>query len=237
MVNTKITRLIMRLILLRHEERDPSDCSFSSMLTERGVKSANTTLKQQLQKYTEDSTNLIIFSSPFVRCLETILPYVKEKRSLVNLDYSLMESLFPDENGKYPKKYVNLKTPPLSQLFADVPESEQCTNPVYPSLVTNSISMCTTEEQLNERILKFIEKRIKPIFQLYNNPTSTILICTHQRVVQTIGPLIYNYFTNEPYYTKTHDDFKPVMGSFYVYDSKSSQVAKKVVPLEYELNH
>lgn len=227
----------MRLILLRHEARDSSDCSFSSRLTQKGIESANTILKRELKKYTKDSSKLVIFSSPFIRCLETILPYIKEKKSLIDCDYSIMESLFPDKNGKYPEKYINIATPHLSQLFEELPESEQYINQKYPSLINNSISMCTTDEQLNKRTLDFLKKRVIPIFKFYNNPQSTILICTHQRVIQTIGPLIYNYFTNNSYNTDTSDDFKIDMGSFYIYDSNSSQIVSKVVPLECEPSH
>lgn len=234
----------MRLILLRHEARDLSSCAFDSRLTEKGNHSATTVLKQQLQEYTKDSTKLVVFSSPFVRCLETILPYIRETKNTIDCDYSLMESLFPNSQGKYPSKYVDLHTPPLTRLYAELPESYKHVNQGYLSLMENSKSMCTTELELNQRLTNFLEKRVIPVFRLYNEPKSTILICTHQRVVQNMGPLIYKYFTqntsnedNEGDINYPMDNFTPEMGSFYVFDSTSSQIVEKVVPSECDPDH
>ena len=62
----------MLLYLLRHEER-PDDPSFLTELTENGKQRANTSLKQKLD-FTDFTT---IYSSSFIRVLQTIQPYLK----------------------------------------------------------------------------------------------------------------------------------------------------------------
>ena len=75
----------MKLYILRHEDRT-QDCSFFSPLTLVGLNNSKK-LAEHLKK---ENINLI-FSSPFIRTLQTVQPYVKETKISINLEYSLSE--------------------------------------------------------------------------------------------------------------------------------------------------
>ena len=67
----------MKIILLRHEERY-SDIGFFSNLTERGIENSCLFLPPKLKKLNID----VIFSSPFVRTIQTIYPYCNKYNKL-----------------------------------------------------------------------------------------------------------------------------------------------------------
>ena len=98
----------MKIILLRHEERY-LDIGFYSNLTDKGVINS-CLLGNTLNKYDID----IVFSSPFIRTLQTIYPFIMKNnyQKKVNCEYTITEH--PDYS-KYMsiddinKKYI-LKT-------------------------------------------------------------------------------------------------------------------------------
>ena len=63
----------MRLYILRHEDR-PEDCSFFTPLSEQGLINSN-----KLTTILEKCKINYIISSPFIRTLQTIVPYAKKK--------------------------------------------------------------------------------------------------------------------------------------------------------------
>ena len=75
----------MKIYILRHEDRT-SDCSFFSPLTELGLNNSNK-LISVLEKLNID----IIFSSPFIRTLLTVKPYVLTHNKYINIEYGLSE--------------------------------------------------------------------------------------------------------------------------------------------------
>jgi phosphohistidine phosphatase SixA len=78
----------MKLILLRHEERG-IDVGFNSNLTEKGIINSCTVLPDKLNALKID----IIFSSPFIRTLQTIYPYSNLYNKKINIEYGLYEYL------------------------------------------------------------------------------------------------------------------------------------------------
>lgn len=86
----------MKLYLLRHEKRDIRNPTFYSTLLKSGLEDAEK-LKFILEKINID----LIFSSPFIRVLQTIKPYCDMKNMNVNIEYSLYEQIANHINVDY----------------------------------------------------------------------------------------------------------------------------------------
>lgn len=76
------------LYLLRHEQRG-NDVSFGADLTMTGYTNAQNLLRPQLESLNID----VIYSSPFVRTLQTVRPFCDKSNLKVNLEWSLAEPL------------------------------------------------------------------------------------------------------------------------------------------------
>ena len=81
----------MRLFILRHEERPDNQGSFRTELTNIGKENA-IKLVTKLKELNID----VIYSSPYIRTLQTIMPYAKERDIMVKVDYSLHEYITLD---------------------------------------------------------------------------------------------------------------------------------------------
>ena len=77
----------MIIYILRHEDRT-KDATFFSPLTEEGLANSNT-LKETLKMINIDQ----IYSSPFIRTLQTAFPYSNESNIKIKVDYSLGEKI------------------------------------------------------------------------------------------------------------------------------------------------
>ena len=75
----------MKIYILRHEDKT-MDTSFFSPLTREGIKNSI-----KLIDILKEEEIDIVFSSPFIRTLQTIYPYCKEKDININIDYSISE--------------------------------------------------------------------------------------------------------------------------------------------------
>ena len=80
----------MTIYLLRHEKRDINDPTFYSHLLKSGRADAEN-LKYEIEQLNID----IIFSSPFIRTLQTIEPYCFYKKQKVNIENGLYEHISP----------------------------------------------------------------------------------------------------------------------------------------------
>jgi len=80
----------MKIYILRHENRT-QDCSFFSPLTELGLNNSN-----KLISLLNDLNINIIYSSPFIRTLQTIKPYILYNKKNINIEYGLSEIHHPD---------------------------------------------------------------------------------------------------------------------------------------------
>jgi len=162
----------MKIFILRHEDRT-QDATFFSPLTVKGHTKAN-----QLAHTLKDLKINKIYSSPFIRTLQTINPYIellknKNKNLKINIDYSLSEIQHPHiippksyqitipeyiaKNFNYNEKYNSIIEP----TDFDYPENESC---------------------VKKRVKKFIMKLIDE----YLSKDVNILIVTHQIVCNTI---------------------------------------------------
>ncbi len=102
----------MKIILLRHGERDINNPLFFSKLTDEGMIKSKLLVKE-LNKYNINT----IYASPFLRVLQTIYPYCKSNNINVNVNNLLYESMddikFNDNNSHFnykdlPNKYIEI---------------------------------------------------------------------------------------------------------------------------------
>ncbi len=73
-------------VLLRHSDRDELALDFFAQLNQKGYEKART-LVYPLKQYNID----YILSSPFIRTLETVVPYAADTGTLINPEYGLYE--------------------------------------------------------------------------------------------------------------------------------------------------
>ncbi len=176
----------MKIILLRHEERG-IDVGFNSNLTEHGIINSCNILPFKLNKLNID----IIFSSPFIRTLQTIYPYSNLYNKKVNIEYGLYEYLH-NPYFLLGKWYYTIDD------ITDI-DLKSIINYNYNSVLKKS-DFSVLEDQND------LEKRIKKFFDyLYNNyKNNTILLVTHKGVINKIKDM---------YLRKTDSDEHFDMGS------------------------
>lgn len=182
----------MKIILLRHEKRG-NDIGFHSHLTDEGF--INTyLLKEYLYKLNID----YIFSSPFIRTLETIYPYCNKYNKKVNLEYSLYE-------------YIHNPYFLLIKWYNTINDINSLDDQYLKSIINNKyisisnkedICILENEENLERRIIKFFNYLNK------NYKNKTILIVSHKGVLNKIKDI---------YFKKTEMDDEFEMGKFEIY--------------------
>jgi 2,3-bisphosphoglycerate-dependent phosphoglycerate mutase len=180
----------MKLILLRHEERS-SDIGFFSELTEKGIIMSNI-LPNKLKQFNIDA----VFSSPFIRTLQTIYPYSKKNNKKINIEYGLYEYLhnpyFFLSNWYYTINDINDKD--LNSII----------NYNYNSIIKLE-DFLVLEDDIN------LQNRIIIFFNYLNSNYSnkTVLLVTHKGVINKIKNI---------YIRQTNMDEEFEMGHFEVYD-------------------
>jgi len=180
----------MKIILLRHEERG-YDIGFNSELTDNGIINSFL-LTNKLNKYNID----IIFSSPFIRTLQTIYPYAIKHNILINLDYCLYEYIH-NPYFLLIKWYYNINE-------INDRDLQTIINKKYISIGNiDDFSILENEFELSNRLIKFFNYLKKN----YNN--KTVLIVSHKGVINKIKDL---------YVKKTDMDEEFDMGHFEVYE-------------------
>jgi broad specificity phosphatase PhoE len=180
----------MKIILLRHEERY-SDIGFFSNLTENGILNSYN-LSTQLKQYNIDH----IFSSPFIRTIQTIFPYCYKYDEKINIEYGLYEYI----HNLYfllGQWYYNIKDIKDNDLHLII-------NKKYKTIVTkDDFTILEIEEDLEKRVKKFIDY----LKENYND--KTILLVSHMGVINKIKDLYVKK-------TDMRDLFK--MGHYEIYN-------------------
>lgn len=85
----------MPLYALRHEEREVMDATFDSMLTVTGRARAAGDLVRVLESLRPDA----VYSSPYPRCVQTVLPFCWKSSTPLAVDASLAEYLHGSGEG------------------------------------------------------------------------------------------------------------------------------------------
>lgn len=167
----------MKIYILRHEDRT-QDCSFFSPLTLNGLENA----EKLIDTLKECNINKI-YSSPFIRTLQTIYPYCTSTNKIINIEYGLSELHHQDI---ITKNAVGISLPTyLAEAF--------CYNPEYTTVVKPSeIKYPEKEIDILPRVKKVLKKIITQNYKTNNN----IVIVSHQAICIAILKLV-NKFSNE----------------------------------------
>jgi len=167
----------MKIFILRHEDRT-MDATFFSPLTVNGHQNSI-----NLIKYLDKININKIYSSPFIRTLQTIHPYVKEKKIKINLEHSLCEIQHPHLIQEKSYK-ISLPTY-IAETFNY--------NPRYKSfLQSENLEYPENENIVKSRVKNFLKKIINE--NLENN--INILLVTHQIVCNIILQIVSKEFEN-----------------------------------------
>jgi broad specificity phosphatase PhoE len=153
----------MKIYILRHEDRT-MDGTFFSPLTQDGLDNS-----VKLNKILNDCKIDTIYSSPFIRTLQTVLPYTKHKKLKINLEHSLAEIQHPH---LIPVKSYQINLPLyIAEQFEY--------NPNYTSYLDPSNHVYPEDEKcVASRVKKFVSKMVKE----KADRNDTILLVTHQIV-------------------------------------------------------
>ena len=157
----------MKLYILRHEDRT-QDATMFSPLTKEGLKNS-LNLVDTLQDLEID----YIYSSPFIRTLQTVHPFVKSRNKKINLEYGLQEIQHP---SLIPENSYTVSLPIY------ICESFNY-NPKYRSTLEPENNKYPEDEQMvSNRVKKVLSKIMNEHLTSKNN----ILIVTHQVVCNAI---------------------------------------------------
>jgi broad specificity phosphatase PhoE len=157
----------MKLYILRHEDRT-QDATMFSPLTKEGLKNS-VNLVDTLQDLEID----LIYSSPFIRTLQTVHPFAKSRNKKINLEYGLQEiqhpSLIPENSHTVSLPIYICESFNYNPKYRSTLEPE---NNKYPE----------DEQMVTNRVKKVLSKIMNDHLTTKNN----ILIVTHQVVCNAI---------------------------------------------------
>jgi 2,3-bisphosphoglycerate-dependent phosphoglycerate mutase len=161
----------MKLYILRHEDRT-QDCSFFAPLTKEGLNNA-----EKLADIINNHKIDLIFSSPFIRTLQTIRPYLKKTNKMANIEYSLSEIHHEDI---IPKKAYGMYLP---EYLAEAFNYDK----TYNSLIKpTDIKYPEKFQDVEKRLKKFL----KELFITYFNTDKSIILVTHQSLCSSILKIV-----------------------------------------------
>ena len=167
-----------RIILLRHEER-PSDPGFETHLTRHGLNRSKT-IPSRLQ----DTNNVpsLIYSSPFLRCLETIQSVYQSTKADICVENALSEWFLPTE----PEDVKRIRALTDNEIeFYNVQEQ-------YNSITKiTDIPASETQTQLRLRVKTFLQSLLEKNNDSKNisdvdDSSKKILIVSHQSIIEEI---------------------------------------------------
>lgn len=163
----------MPVYILRHEERNLQNPLFDSPLTERGQQNA-LQLVNTLHSLNIDT----IYTSPFLRIVQTIYPYCNSTQQNVCVEHALYESMDSCLFTQYNSSNTWCDLPPHYHHIVQKQYSSICTNvPLYE-----------TFDQVCERVRPFVNY----LMQQYEQSTQNVLLATHKTTANAIRHLIDN---------------------------------------------
>ena len=167
----------MKIIILRHEKRGDSP-DFNSYLTEEGIKNSEL-LVEKCNRLNID----IVYSSPYLRCLQTIKPWCLLKGKKTKVDFSLSEYFDEEWNGD--KKPRKLKEEEIEKYLID--------NNYKGLIDQTSIGDNESESEMIRRCEQFLSF-LKNKFEKTNK---TILIVTHLSILSNLIKLNTNQLIDD----------------------------------------
>ena len=157
----------MGVYFLRHEQRPMDDPSFYTNLTVEGLYNA-----KNLASVLKKNNITKIYCSPFIRCLQTIHPYVKQTKIKVNIDWGIQESFH---------HYIFSKHN-YTELSKDELEFYNYNKDYKSSMKPNVLKYQETLQSIYDRVLNFFVK----IKLDDKNSDENILICTHMGIINML---------------------------------------------------
>ena len=157
------------LYVLRHEQRDLTDPSFDSSLTDSGAMKCeigNVTY-EHLQKANID----VIYCSPFLRCLQTIKHYAAHNNIVVYVDYRLSEFIDHDVFAAYVEPVRKLCAQELEEYNASVVYT-------YDDLIDEFV-WPESKQHLKHRAVDFWDSHAFP-------SDKNILVCSHESTIKEL---------------------------------------------------
>ena len=155
----------MKIYFLRHEDRYKST-TFFTPLTFKGkknaIKLANRLSSLKITK---------VYSSPFLRTLQTIEPFIKKSKLKVNLEHSLREINLINH---IPKKESKMTLP------EELDKQFNINNNYKSFLKTKDLIYPEEESFLKKRFNNFL----KHLIQEYNKTDEKILIVSHAGLIE-----------------------------------------------------
>lgn len=179
----------MKLVLLRHEQRDLLEPRFFSPLTDQGI--LNSKSENFLAKLSSIDPD-IIFCSPFERCLQTISPFCLKTKKLLAIENSLYEFIGNNKFIHEPVYDINN----IKDFYEQVIDSQYSSYLDVNQFLfseNNQITRMESTQELFTRVTDFIEE----IFKKYINSEQTILLVTHEGVIKQIETYLYQYVLRE----------------------------------------
>jgi broad specificity phosphatase PhoE len=157
----------MKLYFLRHEKR-PLEQYFDVSLTPQGMSDAYNLIDPLKSLHLHQ-----IYSSPFIRVLETIQPYLISNNSSVNIEYALYEYV---THNWFNENNYNI-TLNKSQ------EEKYLVNSSYESHYNiNDLEFPQDTSKITKRVSEFINYLIEK----YKNQDINILLCGHKKIFDVI---------------------------------------------------
>lgn len=152
---------------MRHCERDINNCSFESPLLDVGHINA-----QQACNTMETYNITKIFSSPFLRTIQTSHYYSKKHNIPINIDYSLCEFVYTDDKHKMysSNNYI-------------IPQEWKNT---YNINTTNMINNIFNNDETIIMCMKRVNNLLEYIKKQYEHMDENILLVTHMSIVNII---------------------------------------------------
>lgn len=161
----------MRIFILRHEDRT-QDASFFAPLTKNGLDKSIKLIPILNELYITH-----IYSSPYIRTLQTIYPFVKENKKSIKLEYSLSEINDPDLISR------NSAGTNLPQYLAESFLYDASYNPV---IQPENIKYPEVEQDVMIRLKNFLRILITNHFKTDDN----ILIVGHQVICSILLKIV-----------------------------------------------
>lgn len=162
----------MKIYILRHEDRT-DDCTFFSPLTQVGLNNSI-----ELIKYLKEEKISKIYSSPYIRTLQTIYPYSEKMGLKINLEYSLIEFQHED---LIPKNSYNIRLP--EYIMKDFNGNLKYATEFEPE----NINYPEKIPDVKKRVKKFISNVIRNNHESNEN----ILIVTHKLPINILLNIAY----------------------------------------------
>ena len=169
----------MRLYLLRHEARSVDDPTFYSALTPHGKQAA----RNLIGSLSEIEPIRYIYTSPFLRCIQTIAPFAHKRGHCLRRDFALYERVHTTD----PATAVQFNPANFRIDFPTDHPLHALLDPRYASSIgIDALEWEETAQDVCRRGDAFVD-HIRPLLELDDD--AAILVVSHLSVINAIRGL------------------------------------------------